>query len=251
MRWTPLSIICRETMNKTPSSAHIALMDIYRRLFLCYGPQRWWPARTRFEMIVGAILTQNTAWKNVEKAIRNLRSDNLLSPEKIRRAPRSRIARAVRPSGYYNLKTVRLKNIVRFLYAEYRGKLSHMFSEPTDSLRERLLSVSGLGKETVDSIVLYAGKRPVFVVDAYTKRIVVRHGLIAPGASYDEMQELFMRNLPRDHAFFNEYHALIVMAGKTVCRSRPRCGECPLADLLPADSAFRASKARGSIKCRN
>lgn len=209
------------------------LAQFYDTLFGGLGPQHWWPGRTRFEIIVGAILTQSTAWVNVEKAIANLRRERLLTPLALERVSLAKLARLVRPSGYFRQKARKLKAFVQFLRREYGGSLARMFATPTAELRETLLSVHGIGPETADSILLYAGEHPVFVVDAYTKRVLTRHGLVGERAGYDEMRALFEANLPRDTRLFNEYHALLVHAGKTWCRPRdPRCDSCPLGKFL-------------------
>jgi endonuclease-3 related protein len=213
------------------------LVAIYQRLYTRFGPQHWWPHSSggAFEIIVGAILTQNTAWTNVEKALANLRRARLLTPAALHRAPIARLARLIRPSGYFNLKTKKLKTFTQFLFAQHRGKLAHLFALDAARLREELLAVYGIGPETADSIILYAARQPVFVVDAYTRRVFTRLGLARTDASYDELQSLFMQNLPRDEPRFNEYHALIVALGKNICRKRaPRCAECPLRALCPA-----------------
>ncbi len=188
-------------------------------------------------MIVGAILTQNTSWGNVERAIANLRSAQMLTPSAISAARPSRLAILLRPSGYFRQKTKKLKAFVRFLQREYRGSLNRMFGTPTAQLREKLLSVHGIGPETADSILLYAGNHPVFVVDAYTLRIFGRHGITGGEPRYESVRALFEAALPRDPQLFNEFHALVVNTGKTWCRkSEPRCAECPLGSLLPATS---------------
>jgi endonuclease-3 related protein len=205
----------------------------YEKLHHALGPQHWWPARTPFEVIVGAILTQNTAWTNVERAMRNLRGARLLMPRALHAVSRTRLARLVRPTGYFRQKAGHLKAFVRFLRTEFGGSLRRMFAMPTRLLRERLLQVHGIGPETADSILLYAGQHPVFVVDAYTRRILLRHGLIHEKATYNEVRALFEDNLPRDVQMWNEYHALLVQAGKNWCRPRnPRCAACPLECFL-------------------
>ncbi|MBN1527325.1 MAG: endonuclease III domain-containing protein [Candidatus Omnitrophica bacterium] len=204
------------------------LLDIYERLYSHYGPQEWWPGRTRFEVIVGAILTQNTAWTNVEKAIANIRKARLLSPAALRKIPHKDLARLIRPAGYYNIKAKRLKNFIRYLFSNYAGSLNRASRRPTEDLRKELLAVNGIGPETCDSILLYAFEKPVFVVDAYTKRIFSRHHLFGEKADYHDAQTFFMDALAHDPAMFNEYHALIVALGKEFCRKRPRCGACPL-----------------------
>jgi endonuclease-3 related protein len=204
------------------------LEKIFAVLSSHYGPQHWWPAESRFEVIIGAILTQNTNWKNVEKAIINLRQKGLLSPGALRRVRRKRLASLIRPSGYFNIKADRIKSFLDFLWAEHNGSLKSLFKERTEVLREKLLKVKGIGPETADSILLYAAERPVFVVDAYTRRILSRHGLCDNGCNYEEMQALFMENLTADVMAFNEYHALLVRVGKEHCTPNPECVECPL-----------------------
>ncbi|MBZ0169656.1 endonuclease [Candidatus Methylomirabilis lanthanidiphila] len=212
------------------------LLSLYRHLFQQFGPQHWWPARSRFEVIVGAILTQNTAWTNVEKAIAALRVARLLNPRGINTVPQERLASLIRSAGYYNMKAERLKHFTHFLLIRYGGSVQRMFRGKRPGLREELLTISGIGEETADSILLYAGDRPIFVVDAYTRRVLERHGLIAANTSYGEIQRLFMTHLPADPALFNEYHALLVAVGKIYCRRTPHCESCPLRCDLPNDS---------------
>jgi endonuclease III related protein len=201
------------------------------------GPMNWWPAQTPFEVIVGAILTQSTSWRNVELAIANLKAAQLLTPSAILKVRTQRLAELVRPSGYFRQKAKKLKAFVRFLKDEYDGSLKQMFSTPTDVLREQLLSVHGIGPETADSILLYAGDHPVFVVDAYTHRIFARHGITESTPDYERVRTMFETTLPRDSRLFNEFHALIVNTGKNWChKSIPRCEECPLRSLLPENS---------------
>jgi endonuclease-3 related protein len=215
-----------------PSPA--ALGTYYDTLFAAHGPQHWWPGRTAFEIIVGAILTQNTSWGNVESAIRNLRRERLLTARAIEDVSFARLARLVRSSGYFRQKAKKLKCFVRFLRSEYGGSLARMFRTPTAALRDKLLSVHGIGPETADSILLYAGKHAVFVVDAYTRRLLERHKLAAPSQSYEEIRQLFEGSVPGDAPLYNEFHALIVRTGKEYCRARnPRCSECPLHPFLP------------------
>lgn len=211
------------------------LLGVFEALLQHFGPQRWWPARTPFEMMIGAILTQNTAWTNVEKAIARLRTARALSPTALRAVPLERLAEWIRPAGYYNIKARRLRALVDWLYAKYQGSVRRMLAERPDRLRQELLSIHGIGPETADSILLYAAGHPVFVVDAYTRRFLSRHGWIGPRASYDEIACLFSERLPRDAALFNEYHALIVALGKAYCRAKPRCESCPLRSFLPAE----------------
>ncbi|MBZ5501721.1 MAG: endonuclease III domain-containing protein [Acidobacteriia bacterium] len=216
-----------------PENTHPPLDDYYNALFTAFGPQQWWPAKTSFEVIVGAILTQNTAWTNVERAIANLRSAGLLSPAAIEKVPLRRLETLVRSSGYFRQKARKLKAFCTFLRAEYRGSLPRMFRTPTPELREKLLSVFGIGPETADSILLYAGGHGVFVVDAYTKRLLVRHGWAGEKTTYDQMRWIFERQFPGDARRFNEFHALIVTTGKNFCRTQqPLCGQCPLGRYL-------------------
>jgi len=207
------------------------LIEIYRLLFDRFGPQHWWPGDTQFEIITGAILTQNTNWANVEKAIANLKSADCLTPEKLYRLDTSRVALLIRPAGYFNIKAKRLKNFVQWLFDNYQGKLSNLEGLDTDRLRAELLAIKGIGYETADSILLYALDRPIFVVDAYTARVAVRHGLIEPDADYEQLRELFQLNLPEDVQLFNEYHALLVKVGKLFCKPKAQCAGCPLEKL--------------------
>ncbi len=210
------------------------LHKYFDALFQAHGEQHWWPARTPFEVIVGAILVQNTAWTNAERAIANLRAARLLTPAAIQKVPLAKLARLVRPSGYFRQKARKLKAFVHFLRTNHRGSLAAMFRTPTAELRERLLRVHGIGPETADSILLYAGNHPVFVVDAYTHRILKRHGLTQGGESYEEVRGLFEQSLPKDAKLFNEYHALFVHAGKHHCQSRVAvCSSCALRPFLP------------------
>jgi endonuclease III related protein len=208
-------------------------MAMYHKLRHTYGPQHWWPGETAFEVIVGAILTQNTAWRNVEKAIVQLKRAHLLTPHELRRISEKRLASLIRPSGYFNIKAKRLKGFISFLFREYRGSLKEMFKEPLETLREKLLSVKGIGPETADSILLYAGGFPTFVVDAYTHRVFSRHRLVPDDAGYEPLKRFFTSHLPQDAALFNEYHALLVKVGKERCRKEPLCNGCPLEEFLP------------------
>lgn len=207
------------------------LNEIYQRLFERFGPQHWWPGRTQFETIVGAILTQNTNWTNVEKAIANLRRRCLLEPLKLHKIEIEELASLIRPAGYYRLKARRLKNFLEWLFEKYAGQLNSLNDIPTDLLRRELLGVKGIGRETADSILLYALDRPVFVVDAYTARVMLRHRLIDTEADYEQIQDLFQSNLDEDVRLFNEYHALLVRVGKQFCRPKPKCADCPLNPL--------------------
>ena len=244
----------------------------YRALYQAWGAQHWWPAETQFEVIVGAYLTQNTAWTNVERALANLRSAGLLNLEGIRRVRLSRLERLIRPSGYFRQKAKRLKTFIAFLDKEYSGSLDKLFSRPTNKLREQLLALNGVGPETADSILLYAGNHPVFVVDAYTRRILDRHKILPEKTDYEDVRELFQRSLeplsekeeqkPDDDPqrlalgirgaahppsamstahraaqvqVYNEMHGLIVGVGKNYCgKTQPKCDGCPLQTFLPS-----------------
>ena len=258
--------------SKTNEEKTQAIRQYYRALYQAWGPQHWWPADTRFEVILGAYLTQNTAWTNVEKALANLRAANVLSLEGIRGVSRRRLERLIRPSGYFRQKAQRLKTFIAFLDKKYDGSLDKLFSQPTTMLREELLSLNGVGPETADSILLYAGSHPVFVVDAYTRRILARHEILPEKSAYDDIRELFERALaavadkteqeagkaaaqlessirgaahspstmsttPRSALtqVYNEMHGLIVGVGKHYCgKSKPACEECPLRSFLPS-----------------
>ena len=208
-----------------------SLMEVYDRLFEQYGPRHWWPAETPFEVCIGAILTQNTAWTNVEKAIAALKVNDCLSPEALRDAAPDDLAALIRPAGYFNLKSRRLKDFVDWLFRCHDGSLEGMFAGDWQELRAELLHVRGIGPETADSILLYAGGRPTFVVDAYTRRLFRRLGMLAESTGYDEMRSLFMGTLLPDVQLFNEYHALIVEQCKRFCRTRPVCCGCPLQEV--------------------
>ncbi len=204
------------------------IASFYEAMLRRYGPQGWWPAETELECILGAILTQNTSWKNVEKAIGNLKRAGLISIDKLASIPTETLAKLIRPSGYFNQKARRIKSFIHFVIESYDGEPKKMFEEDTDKLREKLLSIKGVGPETADSILLYAGKKPVFVVDAYTYRVLLRHGLISEDAGYEDIQKLFLRSLPKDQSLFSEYHALLVRVGKEHCRKKAVCSGCPL-----------------------
>ncbi len=206
----------------------VLLMKIYRILYQAYGPRHWWPGETSFEVMVGAILTQNTSWRNVEKAIQRLKGRGVLNPEGIHYLKKSQLTPLIKSSGYYRVKAGRLKAFINFLYEEFDGDLKRMGREKLVELREKLLRVNGIGPETADSILLYGLKKPIFVVDAYSRRILSRHQIILEKASYEEVQKLFMDHLPFNEKLFNEYHALLVYLGKTVCKKMPRCDICPL-----------------------
>lgn len=204
------------------------LTEIYEKMFSHFGPQKWWPGESNLEIIVGTILTQNTSWTNVEKAISNLKKENILSVEKLKSISEEKLAELIKSSGYFNLKAKRLKNFIHFIFAEYEGNLEKMALEEKSTLREKLLSIKGVGPETADSILLYALEKQIFVIDQYTYRILSRHFLISEESSYEEMQEMMMKYLPENTQYYNEYHAQIVMIGKNFCKKKPNCEKCPL-----------------------
>lgn len=251
----------RRSKKLFPRASEEQIAAMYSTLARTWGPQHWWPAQSRFEIIVGAFLTQNTNWSNVERALRKLRWARILNLAGVRSIPQIRLEELIRSSGYFRQKAARLKGFVKFLDSNYNGSLSKMFAQPTQLLRKQLLSLNGIGPETADSILLYAGQHPIFVVDAYTKRIAERHGILL-GSSYDDVRELFERGLrnaqlaPRriekSHGaahppsrmsamhrspqaqIFNEMHGLLVSVGKHYClKSSPQCDACPLKPLLP------------------
>jgi endonuclease III related protein len=204
------------------------IKGFYDVLYKRYGPQGWWPADTELECILGTILTQNTAWRNVEKTLGNLKRRDLISVEKLAWIPIEVLSELIRPSGYFNQKAIKIKSFIRFIMENYDGDLQKMLEEDTQNLREKLLNIRGIGPETADSILLYAARKPAFVVDAYTYRILSRHGLIPERTTYGEIQEIFMDSLPKDAELFNEYHALLVRLGKEQCKKSPICEGCPL-----------------------
>lgn len=204
------------------------ILEIYRILLDHFGPQNWWPGDTPFEVMVGAVLTQNTNWRNVSRAIDTLRDDGLLSFESMESLPAEVLAEKIRPSGYYNQKAKRLLGLLAAIRSD-SGDLATFFAQEPETLREKLLAIKGIGPETADSIVLYAAGKPVFVVDAYTQRILFRHHFLTEEADYHEIQELFLDALPRETGLFNEYHALLVRLGKEYCKkTSPLCSSCPL-----------------------
>jgi endonuclease III related protein len=210
------------------------LTKIYQRLLTAYGPQHWWPGDTPFEVIVGAMLVQNTNWKNVEKAIANLRDADLLEPHALVELPADELEELVRPAGYFRVKARRLLNLMQWLVERFDGALDAMFQTPLAQLRAELLGVNGVGPETADSILLYAGNLPTFVVDTYTYRVTTRHGWIGFEAEYEDLKGFFESSLPDDVRMFNEFHALLVRVGKEHCGTSPKCAGCPLAEFLPA-----------------
>ncbi|BCB95159.1 endonuclease III [Dissulfurispira thermophila] len=207
------------------------LAKIYNKLYSFYGPQCWWPGDTPFEIAVGAILTQNTNWGNVEKAIKNLKNARALSVKALHELPLHEIALLIKPAGYFNVKAKRLKSFVDFLVKNFNSSMEKMKKEDMESIRKKLLDVHGIGPETADSILLYALNKPVFVIDAYTKRVLSRHKILDYDASYTEYQNLFHKELDEDIQMFNEYHALFVRIGKDFCKPRPLCERCPLSDF--------------------
>ncbi len=257
----PLSPITRSPDH--PITRSLEVIPYYHALYSRWGPQNWWPAKSRLEVIVGAYLTQNTNWSNVEKAIANLRHAGVLSVKGLREIPLPRLQKLVRPSGYFRQKAKKIKIFIRFLDKKYGGSLDRMFVQPTAALREELLALNGVGPETADSILLYAGNHPVFVVDAYTRRILERHAIISPKAGYEEIRLLMEQGIkaaepgaltpkkngsePRHPVsrmsrarrcpvaqHYNELHALLVRVGNQYCRSTPSCEECPLREFLPS-----------------
>lgn len=211
----------------------VSLKHVYRKLYQAFGPQHWWPADSPFEVIVGAVLTQNTSWKNVERALDRLRETGLLSATALYELPQEELAEAIRPAGYFRIKARRLKNLLEFIFTRYNGSLETMFETRLEKLREELLDVNGIGPETADSILLYAGQLPTFVVDTYTARVLKRHGWIEPEADYHAIKEHFEDRLKMDVNLFNEYHALLVRVGNRYCRKTPKCDDCPLRTMLP------------------
>ena len=209
--------------------------EIFKILYKKFGPQRWWPVKSKkddqakFEIIIGAILTQNTAWKNVEKAIDNLHQHNLININRIAKLSTKKLASLIKSAGYYNQKAVRLKEIAKHL-TNYKN-ISEFLNKDINKLRKELLNIKGIGLETADSIILYAANKPIFVIDAYTKRIFSRLGMCNKQTSYEELQKFFMENLPLDYKIFNEYHALLVELGKHYCKKKPNCVGCPLRNI--------------------
>jgi len=208
-------------------------MAVFRRLQAAYGPLHWWPGESPFEIAVGAILAQNTAWTNVRRALENMRSARIWSISAIHRTPRERLAAVIRPSGYFNTKARKLKEFTSFITNGFGGDLDACLNLPLDELRRRLLEVWGIGEETADDIVLYAAGKPSFVVDAYTRRIIDRLGWHVDGKRYADYQALFHDRLPADTGLFNDYHALFVRHGARTCRPKPRCETCCLLDACP------------------
>jgi endonuclease-3 related protein len=211
---------------------NLVLNALYVLMETRYGPTHWWPGDTPFEIAVGAILTQNTAWTNVERAIANLKRARLMSAKAILACPIEQLETALMPSGYFRVKARRVRSFCAYLQERYGGSMKRLSKEPLPALREELLAVNGIGPETADDILLYACGKPVFVVDAYTRRILGRHGLIDRSMGYEKLREFFEENLERDVHLYSEYHALRVYVGKDYCRRVPRCAECPLGPAL-------------------
>jgi endonuclease III related protein len=210
------------------------MLEVYTHLLKTLGPQHWWPGDTPFEIIVGAVLTQNTSWQNVVRAIHNLREADLLDPTALYNVPLEELEELIRPAGYFRVKAVRLRNLLKLIVEQYGGSLEKMFRTGLTNLRQELLAVSGIGPETADSIMLYAGNLPTFVVDAYTHRILARHGWFDFEADYHQIQDYLVSSLPQDPEVYNEFHALIVYLGKHYCKKTgPKCRECPLFKMLP------------------
>lgn len=217
------------------------LLQIYGRLRKRFGHQNWWPGETPLEVMIGAILTQNTSWTNVEKAISNLKKGNLLNLKDLLKIGEVKLAKLIKPSGYFNQKAKKLKNFARFIKKNFNGSVKGMKRLPLKAMREKLLSVKGIGPETADSMLLYALGKRIFVVDAYTKRILSRIGLCSEHDGYPETQKLFMDNIPGSLRLYNDYHAQLVMLGKSICRKKPNCPDCPLEGLCGHGKALASS----------
>ena len=216
------------------------LLDVYRRLYRRYGPQRWWPGHDPFETIVGAILTQNTAWRNVERALANLKAANALGLSRLRELPQEELAGLIRPSGYFNMKARKLKAFADLLGRRHQDDLDHLFNQEPTALRQELLSTYGIGEETADDIMVYAAHLPSFVIDSYTRRIMLRLGMAPQQQRYEAFQAIFHDNLPHDVQLFNEYHALLDRHAKETCRKVPLCGGCTLLSLCPTGTDLLA-----------
>ncbi|HLI29745.1 MAG TPA: endonuclease III domain-containing protein [Terriglobia bacterium] len=224
------------------------LIRYYQRLFESLGPQGWWPARTRMEVILGAILTQNTSWNNALRAIACLKKSGLLRLESLRRTSAAELESCVRPAGFYRQKSAAIRNFVAWLDRNYHGSLRALFAAPVERVRIELLGLKGVGPETADAILLYAGRKPLFVADAYTRRVLARHAWLPPSASYETAQNLLHRELPRDEQLFNEFHALVVEIGKRYCqRQIPNCRPCPLREFLPEPGLPSSSSRAGRV----
>lgn len=223
----------RSVTRPTKVEPGVTLRKFFAKMLAELGPQDWWPARTRLEIILGAILVQNTAWQNAALALKQLRQRGLLNFARLRSASRVELGSCVRPAGFFRQKTRTIQNFLGWLDHNCHGSLKTMFSLKTELARHQLLAIKGLGPETVDAILLYAGHRPVFVADNYTRRILARHEMVRPGADYAEVQQFLHQHLPADASLYNEYHALLVEVGKQYCRRQaPLCEECPLQEFL-------------------
>lgn len=209
------------------------VQDAFDRLLQRYGPQHWWPGEGPFEILVGTVLVQNTNWRNVEKAIDNLREAGVMTPEKLFALDPEELSELIRPAGYYQVKTKRLRNLLRLVVDRYDGSLEEMFAGNMHALREELLGVNGVGPETADCILLYVGNFPKFIADGYAMRVAARHGWIEFEADYHGLQDFFESRLPAEAPLYNEYHALLVKVGKEHCKTKPICSGCPLEELLP------------------
>ncbi|UBM34256.1 endonuclease III domain-containing protein [Bremerella sp. TYQ1] len=223
-----------DALEKALSDSNVSLNTVFEKLLEHYGPQQWWPGDSPLEIMIGAVLTQNTSWKNVEKAIANLKDADLLHLGRLHATRQEELAEIIRPSGYYRLKAKRLWNLIDHVMTKYDGDLEWMFSHDVATLREELLGINGIGPETADSILLYAGNLKTFVVDAYTARILKRHGWIDWEADYHQIQDHFVSQVPDEVSHYNEFHALIVRTGNQFCRKTPKCEGCPLQSYLPA-----------------
>ena len=216
------------------------LHEVYERLLQHYGPQHWWPADSPLEVMLGAILTQNTSWKNVEKALKNLREADLMDASRLLAVAPAELEELLRPAGYFRQKVARIRNLLKLLFDRYQGELTRMFATDLETLRQELLALNGIGPETADSILLYAAGKPSFVIDTYTNRVMKRHGWIEYEADYHAMKDHFESTLERDVALYNEFHALLVRVGNQHCRKTPDCENCPLQPLLPESGMIEA-----------
>ncbi len=205
------------------------ILQFYHTLYREFGKQNWWPADAPFEVIIGAILTQNTSWNNVKKAIENLKKNDFIDAKKLFQLDTEKLKELIRPAGFFNQKAKTIKNFLTFLFSNYDGNLNNLLNEEDDTLRYKLLHIKGIGKETADSIILYAAGKPAFVIDKYTKRIFIRHNIINnQDIEYDELQKIIQNNIPKKTELYNEYHALLVKVGKELCKTKPLCWKCPL-----------------------
>ncbi len=219
---------CLEREGHPLYSVGECLSSMYANLDGHFGNLHWWPGESELEVMIGAVLTQSTAWSNVERAIDNLKKNRLLDIRRLLEIDTPTLELLLRPTGFFRVKTMRLQNLLQFIQRNYAGDVDRMFRDELWVLREKLLRVQGIGEETADCILLYGGGKPIFVVDAYTRRILVRHGLIGAKATYGEVQRLFMDHFPHDRDHFGQFHALFVEAGKTFCGAKQKCGPCPL-----------------------